>query len=192
MERHTTIYYLNLLKELLELYKINGHSLTRSIGNIGEINPQVYNAFHKLYKINDTGHGPLYIPTGRTEDTFAKRMNEMLPKANILYTDLEVRSLNKYNNDIELKTSSYTDNYNYLLFLLMFAEEYALDNFSNEINRISRNGDIICGSSNHVILTMEKDKHLDLTSSEIIIPNEARIKYDACSHRLSRTIKREV
>ena len=190
MEKHTTIYYLNLLRELLEIYKNDEHSLSRHIGEIGDINPSVYNIFHKLYKINDAKNGPLFIPTGRTEDTFAKRMNELLPKRNILYTDLDIKPLNKYNGDIKFNLSSYTDNYNYLLFLLMFTEEYALDNFTEIINKVSRSGNIICGSSNNIILTMEKNKELDLTTSEIIIPNEAKINYNASSYRLEKSYKK--
>ena len=48
MEKHTSIYYLNLLRELLEIYKNDEHSLSRHIGEIGNINPSVYNIFHKL------------------------------------------------------------------------------------------------------------------------------------------------
>ena len=181
--------YLRLLEELLKLEK-EKMELVNSFEILSKYYPKVEKIFDKAF-IYNKGKYPFYKPIESYDDYFYQKIRSLLPSKNPnLHATLDIKSLNQYNNDLAYYNKQYISNYNYYLFLIMFANEFNREAFTSYINTISRNGNVLSGCNNNILFTMEKNKELDLTTTEIIIPNEVKISYDASSYQLNKEYKK--
>lgn len=172
-EIFTREYYVSMWASILNSYRLWGHDLTTLLKIIKRTNPSIYHVFNLMYtKENDS-----YITLQFDEEAsfFYKKLSQLLPEGECLYTKLKVKALKQKNNILEFKEELMQQKFNYLIAILCFAEEFAFLPLDNKMITAKHNS--ISAHSDNIIFCAKKNSKTGLTHVKVTIPNEISFEY---------------
>lgn len=168
MAKYKKEYYLNTFHNVIDTYRSWGIDLTSMLDQIKKTNIGTY---HNFKKVCETNNEEYKLKELTEEKVFYEKLLELMPKNEDCTSYLVAKDLIRpyFDTDAEI----HIKNYDYLLAVSLFCEEFFNLELSSPIIKTSENN--LKASNQNISIDIEKNN--DETIANIDIPNQLKMVY---------------
>ena len=171
MAKYTKKYYENIFYRILEIYRYYGNDLTNILEQIKQTNAIAYNNFKKIcFTVNKKYELKQIIEINK----FYENLLELIPKEVECIATLSAKYLNSKNTNLDIEEEFMIKNYDYLLMITLFCEEFFNENILSSLIVNSKSNNLN-GTNQNISINIKKEN--DKIITDINIPKRLQLTY---------------